>query len=123
VAGEVLRGSRRCSRGSRAYGHLLADQILIFSADRCSDLMTSEPGDLGRMKVLFLCAHNSARSQMAEGLLRSMYGNKYEAYSAGLIATSVDPRTVKAMAEIGIDITGQRSKASEEFRVLSLTLR
>jgi len=52
-----------------------------------------------------------------------MYGNKYEAYSAGLIATSVDPRTVKAMAEIGIDITGQRSKASEEFRVLSLTLR
>jgi arsenate reductase len=53
---------------------------------------------------------------MAEGLLKSMFGDKYEAYSAGVIATSVDPRAVKAMAEIDVDITGQRSKGSEEFR-------
>lgn len=66
-------------------------------------------------KALFLCTHNSARSQMAEGLLRSMYGDRYEAYSAGVVATSVDPRAVLVMKEIGIDISSQRSKSSQEF--------
>lgn len=70
----------------------------------------------GKKKVLFLCTHNSARSQMAEGLLRAMYGDRYEAYSAGVDATSVDPRAVQAMSEIGIDISGQRSKFAEEFQ-------
>ena len=69
----------------------------------------------GKKKVLFLCTHNSARSQMAEGLLRAMYGDRYEAYSAGVEATAVDPRAVQAMSEIGIDISGQRSKSSQEF--------
>lgn len=69
-----------------------------------------------KKKVLFLCTHNSARSQMAEGLLRAMYGDRYEAYSAGVVATSVDPRAVRAMLEIGIDISGQRSKSSQEFQ-------
>ncbi len=69
-----------------------------------------------KKKVLFLCTHNSARSQMAEGLLRAMYGDRYEAYSAGVEATSVDPRAVSVMKEIGIDISGQRSKSAEEFR-------
>lgn len=69
----------------------------------------------GKKKVLFLCTHNSARSQMAEGLLKAMYGDRYEAYSAGVEATSVDPRAVRAMREIGIDISGQRSKSSQEF--------
>jgi len=68
-----------------------------------------------KKKVLFLCTHNSARSQMAEGLLRAMYGDRYEAYSAGVDPTAVDPRAVRAMSEIGIDIFGQRSKSSEEF--------
>ncbi len=67
-------------------------------------------------KVLFLCTHNSARSQMAEGLLRSMYGDRYEAYSAGVNAASVDPRAVLVMKEIGIDISGQRSKGYEDFQ-------
>lgn len=67
-------------------------------------------------KVLFLCFHNSARSQMAEGLLRAMHGDMYEVYSAGVEATRVDPRAVDAMAEIGIDISGQRSKGIEELR-------
>lgn len=69
----------------------------------------------GKKKVLFLCTHNSARSQVAEGLLRAMFGDRYEAYSAGVKATAVDPRAVRAMGEIGIDISGQRSKSSQEF--------
>ena len=71
--------------------------------------------DQQKKKVLFLCTHNSARSQMAEGLLRAMHGDKYEAYSAGIVATLVDPRAVLVMKEIGIDISGQRSKTSSEF--------
>ena len=71
--------------------------------------------DQQKKKVLFLCTHNSARSQMAEGLLRAMHGEEYEAYSAGVVATSVDPRAVLVMNEMGIDISGQRSKTSSEF--------
>ncbi|OPY52506.1 MAG: Protein ArsC [Methanosaeta sp. PtaU1.Bin112] len=78
--------------------------------------MTSTIKDSKRKKVLFLCTHNSARSQMAEGLLRAMYPDRYEAYSAGVEATTVDPRSVRAMAEIGIDISAQRSKAAQEFQ-------
>ncbi len=69
-----------------------------------------------KKKVLFLCTHNSARSQMAEGLLRAMYGDRYEAYSAGTEATTVNPLAVTAMKEIGIDISGQHSKAHHEFQ-------
>jgi len=71
--------------------------------------------DQQKKKVLFLCTHNSARSQMAEGLLRAMHGEDYEAYSAGVAATSVDPRAVLVMKEMGIDISSQRSKTSSEF--------
>jgi arsenate reductase (thioredoxin) len=78
--------------------------------------MMDEQRDQTREKVLFLCFHNSARSQMAEGLLRAMYGDKYEAFSAGVKATHVDPRAVKAMSEIGIDISSQRSKGMDEMR-------
>ena len=66
--------------------------------------------------VLFLCTHNSARSQMAEALLNTLNGDKYEAYSAGIMATRINPYVVKAMAEIGIDISKNRSKSIEEFR-------
>ncbi len=60
--------------------------------------------------VLFLCTHNSARSQMAEGLLRHFGGLGYEAFSAGTEATSVRPEAVAVMREIGIDIKSQTSK-------------
>jgi len=70
----------------------------------------------GKTKVLFLCTHNSARSQMAEGLLRHFYGDRYEAFSAGANPTSVHPLAIKAMAEIGIDISGHSSKSIDEFR-------
>jgi len=67
-------------------------------------------------KVLFICTHNSCRSQMAEGLLRHLYGDHYESYSAGLEVTDVNPYAIKVMGELGIDISSQRSKSIEEFR-------
>ncbi|MGB9133986.1 MAG: arsenate reductase ArsC [Candidatus Bathyarchaeia archaeon] len=68
------------------------------------------------MKVLFLCEHNSARSQMAEGLLRHLFGDKYEVFSAGANPMQVNPFAIKVMAEIGIDISEHSSKSIEEFR-------
>ncbi len=76
----------------------------------------TEPGSLGgRLRVLFLCTHNSARSQMAEGLLRHLAGDRFEAHSAGTEATFVRPLAVRAIAELGIDISGQESKALERY--------
>jgi len=72
--------------------------------------------EMNKIKVLFLCTHNSARSQMAEGLLRHFYGEKYEVFSAGSSPTQVHPFAIKVMAEIGIDISEQASKSIEEFR-------
>ncbi|MDQ1275949.1 MAG: hypothetical protein QG610_1524 [Euryarchaeota archaeon] len=69
-----------------------------------------------KKKVLFLCTHNSARSQMAEGLLRAIYGDRYEAYSAGVRATTVNPRAIQVMKEIGVDISDQYSKTPKEFQ-------
>jgi arsenate reductase len=69
-----------------------------------------------KLKVLFLCEHNSARSQMAEGLLRHQYGEKYEVFSAGANPTQVNPFAIKVMDEIGIDISKQHSKSIEEFQ-------
>jgi arsenate reductase (thioredoxin) len=61
-------------------------------------------------KVLFLCTGNSARSQMAEGYLRHAASDRYEALSAGIEPKGLNPLAVEAMAEIGIDITHQKSK-------------
>jgi len=69
-----------------------------------------------KRRILFICTHNSARSQMAEGFMNAHYGDRYEAYSAGLEPTSVNPYAVKVMAEIGIDLSTHRSKSIEEFR-------
>ncbi|EGO62464.1 arsenate reductase ArsC [Acetonema longum] len=68
-----------------------------------------------KKKILFLCTHNSARSQMAEGLLRALYGDRFEAFSAGTMATEVNPYVARAMAEIGIDISAQWSKGLTEY--------
>ena len=61
-------------------------------------------------RVLFLCTHNSARSQMAEALLRHLSAGRFGVYSAGIRPTAVHPMAVTVMQEIGIDISGQRSK-------------
>jgi arsenate reductase (thioredoxin) len=68
-----------------------------------------------RRRVLFLCTHNSARSQMAEGLLRHLAGDRFEVYSAGTEATSVRPEAISAMAELGIDISGQESETLDRY--------
>jgi arsenate reductase len=69
-----------------------------------------------KQKVLFLCTHNSARSQIAEGLLKTIYSKKYDVYSAGTQPTKVNPYAIKVMKEIGIDISSNRSKSIQEFR-------
>jgi arsenate reductase len=71
---------------------------------------------MDKIKVLFLCTHNSARSQIAEGFLRHLYGERYEAFSAGSKPTRVHPLAIKVMAEVGIDISKHKSKSIEEFR-------
>jgi arsenate reductase (thioredoxin) len=68
-----------------------------------------------RSRVLFLCTHNSARSQMAEGLLCHLAGDRFEAMSAGTEATRVRPLAIRAMEEIGMDISGQESKTLDRF--------
>ena len=72
---------------------------------------------IGAMKkrILFICTHNSARSQMAEGLLRTLGSDQFEAFSAGTEATQVRPLALKAMAELGIDISQQQSKTLARY--------
>jgi arsenate reductase (thioredoxin) len=66
-------------------------------------------------RVLILCTGNSARSQMAEGLLRTIGGERFEVFSAGVKPSAVRPEAIQAMKEIGIDISGHRSKSVDEF--------
>lgn len=68
-----------------------------------------------RRRVIFVCTHNSARSQMAEGMLRAWGGDRFESFSAGTQATTVRPEAISAMAELGIDISGQTSKTLGPF--------
>lgn len=68
-----------------------------------------------RPRILFLCTGNSARSQMAEGLLRSLAGERFDVFSAGTTATFVRPQAIKVMNELGIDISRQRSKSVDEL--------
>jgi len=66
-------------------------------------------------RALFLSTHNSARSQMAEGLLRRLGADRFEAHSAGTEATAVRPLAIKTMAELGIDISKQTSKTLDRY--------
>jgi len=70
---------------------------------------------MARKRVLFLCTGNSCRSQMAEGFLRHLAGDKFEVFSAGVKPTQVNPLAVKVMAEVGIDISKHKSKSAMEF--------
>lgn len=72
-----------------------------------------------KQKVLFICTHNSARSQMAEGLLKALRGEIYEPYSAGTEPKEISPYAIKVMEEIGIEISTHRSKSIEEFKGMS----
>ena len=76
------------------------------------------PRTQAAQRVLFLCTHNSSRSQMAEGLLRARGGARYQVFSAGTHPRAVHPLAIKSMAELGIDISeraSHRAKGIEEF--------
>ena len=68
-----------------------------------------------KQRILFLCTHNSCRSQMAEGLVNRLLSDSFLAFSAGTEATSVNPLAIKVLAELGIDISAYRSKTLDEF--------
>ncbi|MCM8786828.1 MAG: arsenate reductase ArsC [Candidatus Omnitrophica bacterium] len=70
---------------------------------------------MNKLRVLFLCTGNSARSQMAEGFLKHLAGEKFKVYSAGVNPTRVNPLAIKVMDEIGIDISKHRSKSAMDF--------
>jgi arsenate reductase (thioredoxin) len=65
--------------------------------------------------VLFLCTHNSARSQMAEGLLGHLAGDRFEPFSAGTEVTHVRPEAIETMRELGVDISGQKSETLNRY--------
>ena len=66
-------------------------------------------------RALFICTHNSARSQMAEALLRARHGDRFEAFSAGTEASRVHPLAIESMAELGIDVSHQQSTTLDTF--------
>lgn len=68
-----------------------------------------------KRRVIFICTHNSARSQMAEAMLREFGGDTFEAFSAGIEAAAIRPEAIQVMNEFGMDISGQRSKTIDEF--------
>jgi arsenate reductase len=70
---------------------------------------------MSKQRVLILCTGNSARSQMAEGLLRHDAGGRFDVFSAGTRPTQVRPEAITVMQELGIDISGHRSKSVDEF--------
>ena len=70
---------------------------------------------MAQKKVLFLCTGNSCRSQMAEGFLRNMAGDRFEVFSAGVKPTQVNPLAIKVMAEVDVGISKHRSKSATEF--------
>jgi len=70
---------------------------------------------MAKQRVLFVSTENSARSQMAEGMLRAWAGDRYEAASAGIEPTHVSPEAVAVMAETGVDISGQTVKGIDQF--------
>src|SRR5262249_51553946 len=70
---------------------------------------------VSKKRVLILCTGNSARSQMAEGLLRHDAGDRYDVFSAGVEPSSVRPEAIAVMKELGIDLSGHRSKHVDDF--------
>ena len=75
-----------------------------------------------KTRVIFVCTANAARSQMAEGLLRAKYGDRYEVYSAGTRQAKVSTSAIAVMQEIGIDISHHHSKTLDEFRGVSFDI-
>lgn len=77
---------------------------------------------LRKPRILFICTANAARSQMAEGLLRARYGERYDIYSAGTRKSKVSTRAISVMQEIGIDISRHRSKTLDDVSGLTFDI-
>ena len=120
---DLVRESRSIADGREIYYSLNLDviQTLLFSVGEQlhpalspkEPEMTDQNGAL--KKVLFLCTHNSARSQMAEGLLRAKAGDKVEVFSAGTEPSKVNPFAIQAMDQMNIDIRAHTSKDVSDF--------
>ncbi len=86
------------------------------SSDCCTQTATNQPNQImKKKKVLFVCIHNSARSQMAEAFLNKICGEEFEAHSAGIEPGKLNPIVVAAMQEVGIDISANKTKAVFDF--------
>jgi len=68
-----------------------------------------------KKRILFICTHNSARSQMAEGFIRHFYNDRYDASSGGTEPSGINPYAIKVMEEVGIDISSHESKSVKQF--------
>jgi arsenate reductase (thioredoxin) len=101
MLGMMAEGRSRCAPRPRS---------ISTAAQPLADPQTGE-----RTRVLFLCTHNSARSQMAEGFLRNLAGGRFEVFSAGTEATRVRREAISVMAEVGEDISAQESKTLERY--------
>ena len=120
---QIIREHRSIADGREIYYSLDLDRVrnLYFSSgedlhpalgkgERPGTAISSKP-----TRVLFLCTHNSARSQMAEAILRTRSNGQIQVYSAGTEPTEVHPLAIRAMAEMNIDLHAQRSKSLEEY--------
>jgi protein-tyrosine-phosphatase len=117
---------RRSSADARdVYYHLDLEQmraLYLASGSAIHPMLTAAAAPPARpqgappARVIFLCTHNSARSQMAEGLMRHLGGERVAVLSAGTQPASVHPDAIAALAQIGIDITAQQSKHLDQFR-------
>lgn len=70
---------------------------------------------MNKRSIIFICTHNSARSQMAEVFFRHFYGDEFDVFSAGTEPSEVNPYAIKVMAEVGIDISGQKSESVDDY--------
>jgi arsenate reductase len=73
------------------------------------------PNETPRKRVIFVCIHNSGRSQMGEGFLRALAGDRFEVFSAGIESGKLNPWVVKSMAEVGIDISSHYAKKAQDL--------
>jgi len=99
----------------RAHTRRPTSAVHHYVDDNEERIMPTTTATTAKTRVLFLCTHNSARSQMAEGLLRHLAGDHFDAHSAGTEATRLRPLAIRAMAELGIDIVGQESKTLDRY--------